>query len=416
MATEKFITRHNGPRMSEQAAMLKKIGVSSLDELIDKTVPATIRLATPLALEAGLSERKYYRCIKQIAEANQVFDSYIGMGYYDTVTPAVIQRNILENPSWYTSYTPYQAEISQGRLEALLNFQTMIIDFTGMELANASLLDEATAAAEAMIMMYNIRPRPMIKEGVKTIFIDQNIFPQTLDVLQTRALPLGIELLVGDFASYDFSQKLFGAIIQYPNNDGLVIDYADFVQKAHENKMLVGVAADFMSLALLTPPGEWDADMVFGTTQRFGVPMGFGGPAAAYFATRDKYKRNIPGRIIGVSKDKNGNCALRMALQTREQHIKREKATSNICTAQALLATMAGMYAVYHGAEGIKEIAMRIHSSAGLLSEKLVGLGYKQINTNFFDTLKIILPCGVSKSKIEKQALSEGINFRYISL
>jgi glycine dehydrogenase len=415
MATDKFIYRHNGPRKYEIPTMLEKIGVSSLDELIDQTVPESIRLKKPLKVSQALTERKYFRRIKEIASKNKFFESYIGLGYYDTITPAVIHRNILENPSWYTSYTPYQAEISQGRLEALLNFQTMVCDLTGMELANASLLDEGTAAAEAMIMMYNARPRAAVKEGKNVFYIDENIFPQTLAVIETRAVPLGIDIKVAKLETVELCDNIFGAMVQYPTRDGKIINYKDFVAKVHECNALVAVGADLMSLALLTPPGEWDADIVFGTTQRFGIPMGYGGPAAAYFATKEKYKRSMPGRIIGVSKDVHGNLALRMALQTREQHIKRERATSNICTAQALLATMAGMYAVYHGAEGIKRIALNIHSVAGIISEGLKELGYVQTNDNFFDTLNVILPDHVRVADIKRMAIERTINFRYIS-
>jgi glycine dehydrogenase len=415
MAAEKFIIRHNGPRNEELTLMLEKIGVASVDELIEQTVPSSIRLKEPLKVSSALTERQYYRRIHDIAAKNKVFETYIGMGYYDTITPAVILRNILENPSWYTSYTPYQAEISQGRLEALLNFQTMVTELTSMDLANASLLDEATAASEAMIMMHNLRARADVKAGKNLLFVDENIFPQILEVIKTRANPLGIEVQIGNFKECKLDEKNFGCIVQYPANDGTIEDYAEFVNCAHEKGSLVAVAADLMSLALLTPPGEWDADIVFGTTQRFGVPMGYGGPHAAFFATREKYKRTIPGRIIGITKDRHENLALRMALQTREQHIKRERATSNICTAQALLATMAGMYAVYHGAEGIKRIAMNIHATAGTLASELKQLGYGIAIDNYFDTLKIELPLGVSKNEIEKDALAEGINFRYIS-
>ncbi|MBN1252104.1 MAG: aminomethyl-transferring glycine dehydrogenase [Bacteroidales bacterium] len=415
MATEKYIYRHNGPRDEEIPLMLKKIGVNSIEELINQTIPASIRLNKPLELSKALTERQYFRRIKEISSKNKVFETYIGLGYYDTITPAVIQRNILENPSWYTSYTPYQAEISQGRLEALLNFQTMVMELTGMELANASLLDEGTAAAEAMIMMYNLRSRADAKAGKNVLFIDENIFPQTKDVLITRANPLGIEIQSGNFNECKLDDKIFGCIIQYPAADGKIEDYKSFVECAHEKGSLVSVAADIMSLALLTPPREWNADIVFGSSQRFGVPMGYGGPHAAFFATKDSYKRSMPGRIIGITKDKHDNLALRMALQTREQHIKREKATSNICTAQALLATMAGMYVVYHGGEGIKRIALNIHSTVGILSEGLVKLGYKQENQNFFDTIKVIIPENVDIKQIEKLALDNGINFRYIS-
>jgi glycine dehydrogenase len=413
MALDNFIKRHNGPRDHEIDQMIKKIGVSSFDELIDKTVPKAIRLDKPMAIGKGMSEFEYSKKIKRIASKNKLYKSFIGLGYYDTILPAVIQRNILENPSWYTSYTPYQAEISQGRLEALLNFQTVVMDLTGMELANASLLDEATAASEAMIMLFNGRPRAQAKAGANVFFIDENMFPQTIDVIEVRAMPLGIEIVKGNFKDYALNDKVFGAIVQYPAGDGKVLDYKEFVDKAHENGTAVAVAADIMSLVLLTPPGEWGADVVVGSTQRFGIPMGYGGPHAGYFATSEKYKRNIPGRIIGISKDVQNKLALRMSLQTREQHIKRERATSNICTAQALLATMAGMYVVYHGAEGLKRIALHAHNMAVTLNEKLQALGYEQENKNFFDTLKVNLG-NVKASDIEKLALAQEINFHYI--
>jgi len=409
-----FYKRHNGPRDHEIEKMVKKTGASSLDNLIDQTIPSSIRLDKPLNLPDGISEYEYFNKIKDIASKNKLFRSYIGLGYYNTILPAVIQRNILENPSWYTSYTPYQAEISQGRLEALLNFQTMVMDMTGMELANASLLDESTGAAEAMIMMFNARSRDAVKKGVNILFVDENIFPQNLAVIKTRANPLGIEIATGRFDEFEFNDMVFGAVVQYPAADGKVEDYSEFIEKAHNNGSLVTVIADILSLAVLTPPGESGADIVTGSTQRFGIPMGYGGPHAGYFATREKYKRNMPGRIIGVSVDSNGNNALRMSLQTREQHIKRERATSNICTAQALLATMAGMYAVYHGQEGIKSIAEKVHNAAGLLSEELIKLGYKQENKNYFDTLKVILPDNLSSSDIQQAALDQQINLRYI--
>ena len=413
MRTDRFVSRHIGPRTGEQNEMLLQIGVASIEELIDQTVPKNIQLNKALNLPNGLTERQYYRKILNLASKNKVYNTYIGMGYYDTITPAVILRNVLENPVWYTSYTPYQAEISQGRLEALLNYQTMICEMTGMELANASLLDEATAAAEAMVMMLNSRPRALVKEGRDTVFIDEQIFPQTLDIIQTRAKYLGIKVIVGDFRHTELPEQLFGAIVQYPNADGRVIDYQSFTDKVHNLGATIAVGADLLSLALLTPPGEWGADIVFGTSQRFGVPMGYGGPAAAYFASLDKYKRFMPGRIIGVSKDINGNRALRMALQTREQHIKREKATSNICTAQALLANMASFYAVYHGQEGIKAIAERIHSIASLISEEVEKLGYHQSNDNYFDTLKIQVPDQVRHSDIKRYSTELEMNFRY---
>jgi glycine dehydrogenase len=414
MATEKFVSRHIGPRDNDIEAMLETVGAPSLDALIEETIPSDIRLKEPLDLPEALSENDYFAKIKGIAAKNKLYRTFIGQGYYDTITPAVIQRNVLENPGWYTSYTPYQAEVSQGRLEALLNFQTMVLDLTKMELTNCSLLDEATAAGEAVHMMQALRSRAAKKAGANQVFVDQNIYPQTLDVLQTRANPLGIELVVGDYKNFEFTEKVFGAIVQYPAADGSIEDYAGFVKKAHENGSLVTVAADLMSLALLTPPGEWDADIVVGTTQRFGIPMGYGGPHAGYLACREAYKRNVPGRIIGITKDAQGNSALRLALQTREQHIKRERATSNICTAQALLATMAGLYGAYHGQEGIKRIATHIHSAAGYLSEELIKLGYKQNIVNFFDTLKIELPEGVTIEAIQKLALAQEINFRYI--
>ncbi|MBI9055168.1 MAG: aminomethyl-transferring glycine dehydrogenase [Bacteroidales bacterium] len=413
MALDNFIQRHIGPRDHEISKMVEKIGVSSLDELINKTVPSSIRLDKPLPIGKGMSEYEYTTKLRKIAAKNKLYKTFIGMGYYDTILPAVVQRNILENPSWYTSYTPYQAEISQGRLEALLNFQTVIMDLTGMELANASLLDESTSASEAMIMLYHGRPRAQAKAGANVFFVDENMFSQTIDVIKTRATPLGIEVVKGNFKDYALNDKIFGAIIQYPAADGKIEDYKEFVEKAHENGTAVTVAADIMSLVLLTPPGEWGADVVVGSTQRLGVPMGYGGPHAGYFATSEKYKRNIPGRIIGVSKDAQNKLALRMALQTREQHIKRERATSNICTAQALLATMAGMYAVYHGAEGLTRIAMHIHNMAVTLNEKLQALGYEQENKDFFDTLKINLG-NVKASDIEKLALQREINFNYI--
>lgn len=409
-----MIYRHIGPRKEEIAKMLKTIGVSTLDELIDKTIPSSIRLDKPLDLPVGLSEYEYLRTIKEIASANKVYRTYIGLGYYGTKLPSVIQRNILENPGWYTSYTPYQAEISQGRLEALLNFQTVIMDLTGMEIANASLLDEATAAAEAMTMLFNARKRAVVKQGVVKFFVDENIFPQTLDVLKTRSAPLGIELILGKYDEFEFGEKVFGAFIQYPGADGEIEDFRAFTEKAHESDIAVAVAADIMSLVMLTPPGEWGADVVVGSTQRFGIPLGYGGPHAGYFATKESFKRHVPGRIIGVSRDTLGNHALRMALQTREQHIKREKATSNICTAQALLATMAGMYAVYHGPAGLRQIAGNIHRNAGCLAQNLEKLGYRQLNANFFDTLKIELPDEICSDDIEKIALGKEINLRYI--
>jgi glycine dehydrogenase len=413
MALDSFLSRHNGPRAKDIDNMLTKVGTATLDELIDKTVPPTIRLQKDLDMPDGISEYEYLKRIWEIVSKNKVYKTYIGLGYYDTIFPSVIQRNILENPAWYTSYTPYQAEISQGRLEALLNFQTVIMELTAMEIANASLLDEATAAAEAMIMMFNSRSREKVKSGSNKFFVDSNIFPQTLAVTSARARSLGIELVTGNYHEIKLDEKYFGILLQYPAGDGEIHNYRDIISDAGRQGIYKGVVADIMSLALLAPPGKWGADVVVGSTQRFGIPLGYGGPHAGYFATLEKFKRHIPGRIIGVTLDVQGKNALRMALQTREQHIKREKATSNICTAQALLATMAGMYAVYHGSEGLKRIANHIHMSAVTLARQLERLGYKQRNRNFFDTLRITLPDGISKESIEKIALQNKINFLY---
>lgn len=413
MASDKFVARHIGPREQEISEMLEKIGVASLDELIDQTIPANIRLEKPLQLADGLTERQYYRKILALANKNKVFNTYIGMGYYDTITPAVILRNVLENPVWYTSYTPYQAEISQGRLEALLNFQTMVCELTAMEIANASLLDEATAAAEAMIMMRHIRSRKKEQAGANVVLADRFIWPQTLDVLKTRAAPLNMTLKVTDVSAFDFTDEVIGVLVQYPDSNGEVRCYRELVERAHAADVRVGVAADLLSLAMLTPPGEWGADLVFGSSQRFGIPMGYGGPHAAFFAAREAFKRNMPGRIIGVSKDRHGNRALRMALQTREQHIKREKATSNICTAQALLATMAGFYGVYHGPDGIRQIAERIHAIAALLDKEITALGYEQCNRDYFDTIRFVLPQYVKCEDLEWLSLELEMNFRY---
>lgn len=415
MLIDKFVNRHIGPRDHEIGQMLAKIGVSSLDELIDQVVPSDIRLKEPLKLSEGISERKYYRNILDLAARNKVFNTYIGMGYYDTITPAVILRNVLENPAWYTSYTPYQAEISQGRLEALLNFQTMVCELTAMDISNASLLDEATAGAEAMAMMFASRSRQMVKDGVHRMLVDEKIWPQTLDVLKTRSEPLGIELTVAPCSEFELASDVFGVLVQYPNSDGEVIDYSSLARAAHEKGIKVAVAADLMALAILVPPGEWGADIAFGSSQRFGVPMGYGGPHAAFFAARDEFKRIMPGRIIGITKDIHGKRALRMALQTREQHIKREKATSNICTAQALLANMASFYAVYHGPEGVGLIARRIHHIATLLSEEITKLGYKQLNQNYFDTFRIELPPHVKREDIEWLSVDLQMNFRYFN-
>ena len=413
MKTDLLTNRHNGIQESDLPVMLEKIGVESLDELINKTIPANIRLKEPLPLAAPMTERAFAEHINGLAAKNKLYTSYIGMGWYDSITPAVIQRNVFENPVWYTSYTPYQTEVSQGRLEALLNFQTVISDLTAMPLANCSLLDEATAAAEAAAMMYALRSREQQKNGANVLFIDENIFPQNLSVIRTRVIPQGMIIRLGNYKEVEFSPDIFGCIIQYPNSNGNVEDYREFVEKAHASQCKVAVDADILSLALLVPPGEWGADIVFGSSQRLGIPMFYGGPSAAYFATRDEFKRNMPGRIIGLSKDKYGKIAYRMALQTREQHIKREKATSNICTAQALLATMAGFYAVYHGQEGIKNIAARIHGIATYLCKALCKLGYIQHNTSFFDTLHLTLPEHVTQSKLRTIALSKEVNLRY---
>ncbi|MFY9310395.1 MAG: aminomethyl-transferring glycine dehydrogenase [Bacteroidia bacterium] len=413
ITTDKFVNRHNGPRESEVKAMLKKIGASSVDELIDQTIPAAIRLKKPLNLPAGMTEYNYHKHLRGIAAKNKVFKTYIGLGYYNTIVPPVIQRNILENPGWYTAYTPYQAEIAQGRLEALLNFQTMIMDLTGMEIANASLLDEATAAAEAMAMLFSNRSREAVKAGANKFFVSNECYPQTIDLLKTRSTPLGIELVIGDFHTLTLDTDIYGALLQYPTADGKVHDYADFVKRAKANGTAIAVAADVLSLVLLTPPGEWGADVVVGNTQRFGVPMGYGGPHAAFFACREEYKRILPGRIIGVSVDAQGNPALRMALQTREQHIRRDKATSNICTAQALLAIMASMYAVYHGPQGLKGIAQQVHLSAVTLAGALEKLGYTVEKGAFFDTLKIT---GSSTAQIKQLAEAAEINLRYTDM
>ncbi|WCT11726.1 aminomethyl-transferring glycine dehydrogenase [Mucilaginibacter jinjuensis] len=404
---EKFQARHIAPNETDTAKMLKTVKADSLDQLIEQTVPAKIRLKKPLNLPAAKSEFDYLNTLKQTASKNKVFKSYIGQGYYDVIVPGVIQRNILENPGWYTQYTPYQAEIAQGRLQALLNFQTMVIDLTGMEIANASLLDEGTAAAEAMFMQYSLRKN----SAANIFFVSEDVFPQTIDILKTRSEPYGIQLQIGDHRTVELTDQMFGAIVQYPAGDGQVYNYTDFANAAHQKNIKLTVVADLMSLVLLTPPGQWGADIVVGTSQRFGVPMGFGGPHAAFFATKEEYKRSIPGRIIGVTIDSAGNYALRMALQTREQHIRRDKATSNICTAQALLAIMAGMYAVYHGPQGIKLIAERIHGLSVLLAESLKQLGYEQLNDTYFDTLKFEL--GHLAGPLHGEALNNEMNLHY---
>ena len=413
MKTDLLADRHIGIQNTDLPVMLGKIGVKSVDELIDKTIPSNIRLKEPLALDQPMTEREFTEHIAQLASQNKLYTSYIGQGWYDTITPAVIQRNVFENPVWYTSYTPYQTEISQGRLEALLNFQTVVSDLTGMPLANCSLLDEATAGAEAAMMMLNLRSRAQMKAGATTLFVDENVFEQTLAVLTTRGIPQGMIIKVGDYKTLEFTSDIFGCILQYPNSNGDIEDYRAFVEKAHAADAKVAVAADILSLALLMPPGEWGADITFGSTQRLGIPMFYGGPSAAYFATRDEFKRFMPGRIIGISKDKYGKVCYRMALQTREQHINRERATSNICTSQALLATMAGFYAVYHGHDGIEIIVERIHGIAKFLNEKLSKLGYVQLNKQFFDTLRFTLPEQVTVQKIRTIALSREVNLRY---
>jgi len=408
----KFSKRHIGPNVAETTAMLAKIGVNSIEELVDKTIPPHIRLGRELNISKAMTEQEYLNHVTELGNKNNVFKSFIGLGYNETIVPSVILRNVLSNPGWYTAYTPYQAEISQGRLEALLNFQTMVIELTGMEIANASLLDEATAAAEAMIMLFNSRSRNEIKEGRNHFFVSEFAFPQTIDVLKGRAANLNIELVIGDPLTFEGSTQFFGALIQYPDVFGRVKDVSGFIQKMKKNDIKVAVAADIMSLVLLKSPGSLGADVVVGSTQRFGVPMGFGGPHAAYFATKDEFKRNMPGRIIGVSKDADGNLALRMALQTREQHIKRDKATSNICTAQALLAVMASMYAVYHGPQGMKEIAEEIHSLASKTAKGLENLGFEIGSKDIFDTIWVK---NVETSKLRTLAEASELNFRYIN-
>ena len=404
---ENFKDRHIAPNEADTKAMLETVGVNSIDELIEQTVPASIRLKQGLNLPAAKSEVDYLKDLKQTASLNKLFKSYIGQGYYDNITPGVILRNVFENPGWYTQYTPYQAEIAQGRLQALLNFQTMVIDLTGMEIANASLLDEGTAAAEAMFMQYSLRK----KEQGNKYFVSEAIFAQTIDILKTRANPFGIELVIGNHENFEPTAEFFGAIVQYPAGNGEVYNYSNLATALHAQNVKLTVIADLLSLTLLTPPGEWGADVVVGTTQRFGIPMGFGGPHAAFFATKDEYKRSIPGRIIGVSIDSNGNYALRMALQTREQHIRRDKATSNICTAQALLAIMAGFYAAYHGPKGLKLIAERTHGLTISLAESLKAIGYKVSNKAYFDTIEVEL--ADLKGAIHKDCLDNNINLNY---
>jgi glycine dehydrogenase len=402
MKTDAFALRHIGPRENDLQHMLKTIGADTLDQLISETIPDDIRLKTPLDLDPAMTEYEYSNHISQLGNKNKMFQSYIGLGYNQAIVPAVIQRNIFENPGWYTAYTPYQAEIAQGRLEAILNFQTMVIELTGMEIANASLLDEGTAAAEAMALLFDVRSRDQKKNNINKFFVSEEILPQTLSV--------GVELVIGNHTAFDFSTEFFGAILQYPGKFGQVYDYADFIAKAAANEIKVAVAADILSLTKLTPPGEMGAAVVLGTTQRFGIPLGYGGPHAAYFATKDEYKRSMPGRIIGVTVDTDGNRALRMALQTREQHIKRDKATSNICTAQVLLSVMAGMYSVYHGPKGLKYIATKVHALTATLANELQKLGLQQTNTAFFDT--IVLKADAKKVKVIAE--QNEINFYYI--
>jgi len=408
-----FSKRHIGTSESEKSEMLKSIGAASIASLIEKTIPANIRLNSELDIAEAMSEAEYLQHITELGHKNKVLKSFIGLGYYETIVPSVVLRNVLENPGWYTAYTPYQAEISQGRLEALLNFQTMVMDLTGMEIANASLLDEATSAAEAMIMMYNSRSRSDVSAGKKTFFISEDCFPQTIEVVQGRAINLGIELIIGNESSYQASENCFGALIQYPTAKGEIKNIEPLISTWKENGIQVAVATDLLALALLKAPGEMGADVVFGSSQRFGVPMGFGGPHAAFFTTRDSYKRTMPGRIIGVSKDADDNLALRMALQTREQHIKRDKATSNICTAQALLAVMASMYAVYHGPAGIKEIAQNVNGLASLTAKGLTNLGFSLHTDSFFDTICVH---GIDTEKLKTLSESNGMNFNYFGI
>ena len=407
MSSTNFAARHIGPRNEEVNEMLDTIGVKSIDDLIGQTIPALIRNSNPLDISAAMSEHDYLAQMWDKAQKNMVNKSYIGMGYSPTIVPAVILRNVLENPGWYTAYTPYQAEIAQGRLEALLNFQTVASDLTALPIANASLLDEGTAAAEAMILFMHSISKEKDQAGANKFFVDKEVFPQTLDILKGRAKHLKIELVIGDYATHAFDHSYIGAFVQYPNNSGQINDYKAFSEKVHAAGAFVACAADLMSLTLITPPGEWGADVCFGNSQRFGVPMGYGGPHAAYFCAKEDFKRNMPGRIIGVSKDRYGRMAYRMSLQTREQHIRREKATSNICTAQALLAVMASSYAVYHGPDGIKRIAKRIHSFASSLAK---ALGNDQLNSVYFDTLKVKVK---DENAVRKSAESAGINFRY---
>ncbi|MGB4545924.1 MAG: aminomethyl-transferring glycine dehydrogenase, partial [Flavobacteriaceae bacterium] len=410
MKTDVFALRHIGIQEEEQAQMLKTVGVENLDQLILETIPADIRLKKALDLAPAMSEHEYLSHIEILSQKNKVFKTYIGQGYHQSITPSVIKRNILENPGWYTAYTPYQAEIAQGRLEALINFQTMVCELTGMDLANASLLDESTAAAEAMTMLYDVRTRDQKKQEAMSFFVSEDILPQTLSLLETRATPLGIQLEVGPIDAFAFEPHFYGAIVQYPGKNGAIGAVDQFMEKAKATEIKVAFAADILSLTMLTAPGELGADVVVGTTQRFGIPLGYGGPHAAFFATREDYKRSIPGRIIGLTKDTDGLPAYRMALQTREQHIKRDKATSNICTAQVLLAVMAGMYAVYHGPQGLLYIAHGVHHKTVAVSKALESLGYTQHNENYFDTLLVSAPAKEIKALAEAQK----VNFQYV--
>src|SRR6056297_3657383 len=415
MAKADFSRRHIGLSEADQESMLQLLNCDSLEDLMDKVVPDSIVRSEPLQTPEALSEADFLAMMREIARKNKVFKNFIGQGYYGTDVPSVIKRNILENPGWYTQYTPYQAEIAQGRLEALLNFQTMVSSLTGLPLANASLLDEATAAAEAMTMLQTVVNKKRKKNPATKFFVDEHVFPQTVDVLETRAEPLGIEIVRGVAENWEATNEFFGILIQFPNAQGEIIDWEAKVKAWHEAGLQVAVAADLMSLSLLRPPGDWGADVVVGNTQRFGVPLGAGGPHAAYFSTVEKYKRMIPGRIIGVSVDREDRPAFRMALQTREQHIKRDKATSNICTAQALLATMAGFFGVYHGPEGIKVIANRIHNIAAFLAREIEKLGYRQLNNHFFDTIRFSLPKHVKREDIEWLSHELEMNFRYFA-
>ena len=410
MKQDGFAVRHLGPRDSDLKHMFETIGVETLDELIFETIPSDIRLEKELELDMPMSEYEFLNHITDLGKKNKVFKSYIGLGYHPAIVPAVIQRNIFENPGWYTAYTPYQAEIAQGRLEAILNYQTTVIELTGMEIANASLLDESTAAAEAMALLFDVRTRDQKKSNVNKFFVSEEILPQTISVLRTRSEPIGVELVVGNHEDFDFSTEFYGAILQYPGKYGQIFDYSTFIANAIAKNIKVAVAADLLSLVTLTPPGEMGADVVVGTSQRFGIPLGYGGPHAAFFATKEEYKRSMPGRIIGVTIDTDGNRALRMALQTREQHIKREKATSNICTAQVLLAVMAGMYAVYHGPKGLQFIAKKVHATAVTTAEALNKLGVYQTNTAFFDTILV----KTNAQKIKSIAEQHGVNFYYV--